>query len=139
MSKTDEKVDQLIAAAIEDDQPRLSAARAFCNSASAFLLLVKKHAADGAILRESLRLGKLWKKNRLAKTILATIKAIKAAAALLLEKQEREALRERARAAAADIVAAAAAAAATTTAAFFTHAAQQRKPHSSQLHFDFAY
>ena len=111
---TREYAEKIIEAAADDEErARLAATRSLCNSASAFLHLARRHGlakkacaeVAGTILREALKLGKHWVKNKLARTILATIKSLKAAAERLLQKQERENMRERVKSAAATIIA----------------------------------
>jgi hypothetical protein len=80
MSKTKEMADDILSMfAGTQDHDKMRAARAFCNSDSAFVVWAKKSAFSIEALRNARLIQQAWSRFGNARSILITIRAIKAA------------------------------------------------------------
>lgn len=86
MSKTAQQADDIVAGfAGTSKYDKVSAVREFCNSDSAFLSWVKKSGYSLQAIRHARVIQQAWKALGLARTILITVRAVRAALLKLAE------------------------------------------------------
>lgn len=89
MSKTRQEADNIVACfAGKQGHDKIRAVRTFCNSDSAFIAWAKKTAFSIAAIRNARLIQQAWRRFGVARSLLITIRAVKAVLGNLLANAE---------------------------------------------------